>query len=165
MKLSVRHEFACTPDEYWQCFWDPALDAAMQARTGVQRTLLAERDDGKSRYGKYSYKPDKTLPTAAAKVLGTDRLTYEQENHFDPATQTLRWKVIPVVMADKIRAEGTATTRPTPAGCERTIEGIIEVKIPFLGGKIEQAIVDEVLKSYENAAATTRDFLAARRNR
>ncbi len=159
MKLSVRHEFPCTVAEFWTAFWDAELDRRIQRGAGLVRSLTTERTEGTTRFLKYRYTPDKTLPAAVAKVLGTDKLVYDQELTFDGATQHLRWKVIPLIMPEKIASEGTFSVVASPGGCTRTVDGVIEVRIPLIGGRIEAAILQEVEASYASAAAITRAFV------
>jgi hypothetical protein len=160
VKLLIRHTFPVPPEVFWDAFWDNDLDARMQKNTAVHRHLVAEREEGGQRITRYRFVPEKKLPGPVAKIAGTDRLTYEQENRFDPATKVLKWKVFPAILPDKVTAEGTFTVRPTSAGCERVVEGKIEVRVPLVGGRIEQAIVTDVEAAYDTAAEVTRSFIA-----
>lgn len=162
MKLQVRHVFDCTPDEFWTLFWDPAYDAALQARNGneVTRELLEEKDVGGKKHLRYRFTPKKTLPAPIAALAKTDRLIYEQENTFDRASGLLTWKVRPSVVPDKVTAEGTFRVTPRAAGgCERVVEGTIEVRVSFIGGKIEEAIVNDVKGAYEVATTVMADMI------
>lgn len=165
MKLTVRHTFPCTVAEFWEMFWEPAFDERMQAGTAVRRELLGDREEGQTRIQRFRFIPEKTLPGPIAKIAGTDRITYEQENRFDRAAHVLRWKVIPAILADKVTAQGEFTVRAVPEGCERLVDGVIEVRVPFVGGRIEQAILGDVAQAYEAAAQATRDYLQERRSR
>lgn len=164
MKLQVRHVFDCTPDEFWNLFWDPAYDAALQAKSGneVKRELLEEKEVAGKRHIRYRFTPKKTLPGPIAALAGTDRLIYEQENMFDRASGLLTWKVLPTVVPDKVTAEGTFRVTPRAAGgCERVVDGTIEVRVKFIGGKIEEAIVNDVKGAYETATTVMNDLIRA----
>ena len=165
MKLTVRHTFPCTVDEFWEMFWEPAFDERMQAGTAVRRELISDREEGPTRIQRFKFIPEKTLPGPIAKIAGTDRITYEQENRFDSGARVLRWKVIPAILSDKVTAQGEFTVRAVGDGCERLVDGVIEVRVPFVGGKIEQAIVSDVEQAYEAAAKATREYLQERRSR
>lgn len=168
MKLQVRHTFACTPDEFWTMFWDPSYDArlhklAQGKGAEVTREVLSEREEGGKRYIRYRFTPKKTLPPAIAAVAGTDRLVYEQDNVFDRASSVLTWRVIPALLPDKITAQGTFRVVPSGAGCERLVDGQIEVRITFIGGRVEQAIVNDVTGAYEVATTVMNEMIAERR--
>lgn len=163
MKLSIRHTFPCTPDEFWAAFWDPAYDEALSKGTAVRRELLEDRTDGNLRVQRFRFVPERTLPGPIAKLAGTDKLTYEQENRYDLAGRSCTWKVVPAVLTEKVTAEGVMAVRAAPEGCERVVEGAIDVRVPFVGSTIEKTIVESIESGYEQAAQVTREFLAARR--
>jgi len=163
VKLFVRHSFNVPPEVYWEAFWDPALDEKMQQGTSVKRELLVDRTEGDVRIQRYRFTPEKTLPGPVAKLIGTDRITYEQENRCDMKTGILNWKVYPAFLADKVTAEGIFTVKPTATGCERIVDGKIEVRVPFVGGRIEDTIVRDVEAGYENAAKVTEKWLAEKK--
>jgi hypothetical protein len=158
VKLSVRHTFPVAPEVFWELFWDPGYDERMQRGSTVTRTLIADKTEGRIRTQRYRMVPQKTLPAPVAKVAGTDRFTYEQENRCDLDAGTIRWKVFPAVMGDKVTAEGTFTVRACAGGCERVVDGVIEVRVMFVGGTVEQQIVKDVQAGYELAAKAFVDF-------
>ena len=162
MKLQVRHVFDCTPDEFWNLFWNPAYDVALQTLNGneVMRELLEERDVQGKKYLRYRFTPKKTLPAPIAALAKTDRLIYEQDNVFDRASGLLTWKVRPSVVPEKVTAEGTFRVTPRASGgCERVVDGKIEVRVSFVGGKIEEAIVNDVTRAYEVATTVMNDMI------
>ena len=53
--------------------------------------------------------------------------------------------------------------RSAPEGCERVVDGKIEVRIMLIGGRLEQAIVSDVEAGYDQAAKVIRDIVAERR--
>jgi hypothetical protein len=163
VKLSVRHTFPCTPDEFWDIFWDPAFDARMQQGQTTLRELLEDREEGPVRIQRYRFTPNKTYPAPMVAAIGTDKISYDVDNRFDRSTKLLNWKVRPSVMSDKITAEGTFVVKPHPEGCERVVDGKIEVRIMLIGGRIEQAIVSDVEAGYEQAAKVVREIVAERR--
>lgn len=161
MKLDVRHAYACSPERFWTMYWDDDFDAMLQRESAVQRTLIEERDEGNVLYRRVKFVPDRELPGPVAKLLGSNKLVYEQENHWDRATNTMRWRVLPTVLPGKLDAAGRFRVLPTASGCEQHVEGEITVNVMFVGGQIEKAIVGEVEKSYTKMAAACREWLRA----
>ena len=96
--------------------------------------------------------PDRELPKPLAKLLGSNKLVYEQQCHLDRSQNQLTWEVIPAVFTDKITAKGTLTVVPTETGCVREVIGDVDVKVRLIGGRIEKAIISDVKKSYDRAA-------------
>lgn len=163
LKLSVRNAFPCSVDEFWAMYWDPQFDEVLQKEARVTRKLLHEETKGDVTTRRVKLTPDADLPAAVAAILGSKKLEYEQENRWDAKARVLHWRVIPTVLPGKLDAAGTMTVRPTSTGCEQVVDGSIVVKVMLVGGKIEQAVVDEVSRSYDRAAAACRRWLAEKK--
>ena len=159
MKLFVRHTFDCTPERFWQMYWDPEFDAMLQKEAGVTRELLEERKEGDVVVRRLRVIPDRELPSAASAVIGTKKLVYEQENRWDERNGVLQWRILPTILPGKLDAKGSFRVNATPGGCEQLVEGDITVNVRFIGGQVEKAVVGEVEKSYERTAATCREWL------
>ena len=160
MKLDIRHTFPVTPDEFWAMFWDEEFERRNAQSATVLRELISERTDGQVRVQRWRYTSTRPVPAPMAKILGIDRISYEQDNRYDPVAKTLTWKVIPMAMADKVTAEGTFTVRPIgTTDCERIVSGTIEVRVMFVGSKVESMILDAVTSAYETGAAQVQAFI------
>lgn len=147
MKLEIRHAFPCTVEQFWESYWDPEFDRELQANSPIRRELLGDTTAGTVRTLRQRYHSNVELPGAVRSVLGMDRLTWDQETAVDQATNQLTWKVTPPLYKDKVKAMGTMTVRATATGCERVIEGDIEVPVPIFGKKIEQGVVENLKKN------------------
>lgn len=141
-------------------YWDDAFDEVLYETTGVRRELVASREEGGIIIRRLRFVPDRDLPAPAASLLGTKRLTYEQENRFDPARDELAWKVLPTVLPGRLSAQGRFRIEELPGGCEQVIEGEIVVSVPLVGGQIEKAVVAEVERSYARTAVAARQWIA-----
>lgn len=166
MQIAIRHEFACSPAEFWEIFWEPEYDRILDEAAGTKRIVLREwAEDGKrcwiSRFEAVGETRD-----ASRALLGSSLLGFEQENRFDAIAGVLEWKVIPDmgVARAAVDARGVLFVRPAPRGCERIVEGTIRVSVPFLGPRIEEAIRDQVQSSYESAARATSELIVRRRS-
>jgi len=162
MRLNVSHRFGCDPDTFWKMYWDDSFEEVLNSSTDVQRTLLDESDDGTIYYRKLRFTPDKDLPRPAAKVLGSSKLIYEQENTFDRTKSEMVWKVLPSLLPGRLNASGLMKVTPEGSGCCLQVTGDIEVKVRFVGGQIEKLVVGQVEQSYVKLAAAARKWLAER---
>lgn len=159
MKLFVRHTFDCTPERFWEMYWDPAFDEALRRDAAVRRDVLEERTEGTVSIRRLRFTPERELPGPVASLIGTNKLVYEQENRWDSSSGTMDWKVIPTFLPGKLDAGGQFRVRAIPGGCEQVVEGDITVNVRFIGGQIEKSVVAEVERSYEKTAATCREWL------
>jgi hypothetical protein len=159
LKLHATHIFNCSVQRFWEIFWDKEYAQMLDAETGVRREILWNREDDTCRVWRVKVIPDDDLPGPVAKVAGTKKFIYEQENQLDRATHCMKWRVIPALQSGKIRAEGTMTIRAIPTGVERVVEGEVQVRIPLVGKRIEKAVVNSVTRSYDKAAEATQKWL------
>jgi hypothetical protein len=162
VKLLVRHPFSCSPEAFWDLYWSPEYDQALDADSEVRRELVVQRDEAGVIYRRVKFIPNKDLPGPIAALIGTPKFTYEQDNWFDRSKSQIRWVVLPGFLQGKFDAAGTLTVKATPAGCELVVEGDFTVHVRFVGGQIEKAVVSQVEQSYERLAAATRTLLAKR---
>ena len=159
MKLHVRHEYPCSPERFWEMYWHDSFDAVLDANSDAKRELIEMKDEGGVLYRRLRFTPNRTLPKPVAKILGSDKLVYEQENFWHKADSIMKWKVLPTVLPGKIRAEGTFEVTPQGSGCVQEVRGDIEVNIRFIGGQVEKAVVEQVEKAYVKIAEAGRQWL------
>lgn len=160
MKLNIRHEYDCTPQQFWTMYWDDEFAEMLQEGSTVQRDVVDERTEGDLSIQRIRFTPDRELPSAVAKMIGTSKLAYDQENKYDEANGVLHWEVLPSFLPDKVKAAGRVTVEDLGNGrCAQVIDGEINVKVTFIGGQIEKAVVAEVEKSWAKTAETAREWL------
>lgn len=159
MDIRITHTFPCDPATYWAVTWDPKVDAEMRAATDADYEVVEDRREGDHQITRTRVRPRKDLPGMMRKALGRERLSYLQEVDTDNLGRRTTWKVIPDVLADRVKCQGTTRVVATPGGCARHIEGVIEVNVPLVGGAIESHIVTELERSWERAADVVRRHL------
>jgi hypothetical protein len=160
MKLNVRYAYPCSPERYWEMYWDDAFDAKLQANSTVDRTVLEESDEGGVLTRKLRFTPQSELPGPVAKIVGTKKLVYDQLNVWSRADSTMTWEVLPTFLsADKFSAKGTFKVVPQTGGCELQIDGDIDVKVRFIGGQIEKQIVAQIDEAYARMHAASLEWL------
>jgi hypothetical protein len=160
MQIRIAHRFPVPPRAYWDGTRSPDLDDEMARESEVDVQVLERRRDGPHSFDRLRMMPRKELPGLAQRALGTQRLSYVQEVEADEAAMTTTWRVVPDVLADKVRCQGTSRVVATPEGCERIIEGEIKVAIPLVGGAVEKIVMEQIERSYERAAAVIRRHLS-----
>ena len=162
MKLNVSHRFGCSPETFWNMYWDDSFEQVLNSSTDVKRELLEEKDDGETYYRKLKFTPDKDLPRPAAKVLGSSKLIYEQENTFHRSKSEMIWRVLPSLMPGRLSAGGVMKVLPDGSGCRLEVTGDIDVKVRFVGSQIEKMVVGQVETSYDKLAQAARAWLSER---
>lgn len=160
MKLSISNHFDCDPETLWSVFNSDAFNERLDAQSGVRRDVVATRNEGGIEVTELRCVSKKELPGFMAKALGSKSLEYMQTSRFDPKTNRLEWSVDPTVLSDRVTAKGTTVVTPQGDGCLRQIEGEITVRLPLVGKKIEQKLMEEIGSSYERAAEIAAEMIA-----
>lgn len=159
MEIRLTHRFQCAPEAYWNLVWDSSFERDVRAEAEVDFTVLEETVEGPRSRTRTRVSPRRELPVLAAKAIGQTRFSYVQEVEADSDTLTTRWRVISDILTEKIHCAGTSRVIAAPEGCERLIEGAIDVTIPLVGSAVERTIVAEITRSYERAAEVLRRHL------
>lgn len=162
MKLSVRHTYPCTPEIFWEMYWDDEFDAQLQADSTVDREVLSEIDEGGVVVRRLRFTPQNELPSPVARIVGTKKLTYEQVNRWDRAAGRMSWEVLPSFLsADKFSAKGVFDVKGVGDGCEMIVDGDITVNVRFIGGQIEKQIVAQIQVAYDRMLDTGKSWLTS----
>lgn len=160
MDFRIAHRFPCSPEVYWKTTHDPEYERLSRG-DDVDTDLLETREEGHVTVERRRVSPRKPLPPLMARGVGRDRLSYVQEVRFDNQAYSSVWKVISDVLPDKVRCGGTSRVVAVPGGCERIMEGRIEVDVFMVGGAIEKHILGELQRGYDNAAAVLTRLIPA----
>ena len=88
---------------------------------------------------------------AVRKVVDPKRLTWVEESELDRQTHRTTWRIVPDHYGSMIRGHGTfSLSEVSAARTRRVTEAELRVNVPFVGGKVERAIVSGLK---EHAAA------------
>lgn len=156
MRLHLEHDFDCSADRYWEVAEGGEIEDELAAAGGATHEELDRRSDERETYVRKRITAKRDIPAAMKKVLGTDSISYEMEVWRDKATNKGRWKITPMVLQGRFEGGGTVEFRERPGGVTRVISGDLSVKVPLIGKKMEQRLVDDVSASYERTTAVIR---------
>lgn len=164
MEFEIRHLFGCEAATLWAILGDPAYQRQANDRAGIDTELLEDRPAGPGqRLVRVRVVPRQTLPPAMARAVGTDRLTYVQEQRWRADTQLIQWSLHFDRLADRVRCRGQLAILPRAQGqCERLIRGELVVNVPLVGGMMEQKAIEGVRRSYDNTARVLEDWIRQR---
>ena len=164
MKLKVSYAYNCTPEAYWQMYWDDAFDAKLQEGSTVDREVVEEREEEGVLHRRLRFTPHAELPSPVARLIGSKKLVYDQANAWHKSDSVMTWEVLPTfISADKFAAKGTFKIVPTAGGCEMHVDGDIDVKVRFIGGKIEQEIIKNIDAAYAKMHHSALEWMTSNR--
>ncbi len=163
MKFRVEHTYeGVSFPEYESLHFDEGFNKALAESVKLGRTLL-KLDRGPTTLVRHvRIEPAREIPGPVAKLLGGNKLSYVEEVDYELGKGRGRWKTITSVLTDKIDSQGTLELVAVPGGVKRIVTGDIKVSVFGVGGIIEKFVVSDVEKSYDAAAAFTREWLKKR---
>lgn len=161
MKFRVEHTFrGISLDDYEKLYFDEAFNIELCQTVKLARELLDLQNEGGTLRRVVKIGPERVLPMPAAKILGTDRIDYEEHLDYVFGSYRASWKTISSVMSDKIESSGTVVFSKAGAdGVTRVVQGDIKVRLFAVGKVVEKIIVAETEKSYTDAAQFTQAWI------
>jgi hypothetical protein len=163
MKFRVEHLYeGVTFPEYEQIHFDEGFNTELSESVKLGRTLLKLDRTAERIVRHVKIEPAREIPGPVAKLLGGNKFSYVEELEYEIGKGRGRWRTITSVLTDKIDSQGTLELVSAPGGVKRVVAGEIKVGIFGVGGIVEKFVVSDVEKSYDAAAAFTREYLKKR---
>lgn len=152
MKTSLRHDLPCTPDQFWEVFFDQDLNEKMYREAlgctdVVYESQSGDIENGLERVLRSTQPMD--VPSAVKKVMGEATTTVETGTFADGVWS---FEMRPTTMADKVQMNGKTRVEATDDGCVRIFD--IEGKVKIFGiGKIIEGVIDKQSKEAQDDTA------------
>jgi hypothetical protein len=159
--FDIVHEFTCSPERFWEVFFDDAFNAALNPRVGLrERRFLELEDTPTHKHWKVLALPERELP-GFVKAFVSGELGYVETASFDKVANRIDCKVEPTLMKEKIEIASTYTLETiAPGRLKRSYVGSVNVKVPLVGRKAEEFIIRDMSASYDKTAVFTNEWLA-----
>jgi Protein of unknown function (DUF2505) len=163
MDLRADLAFPASPDEVVAMLRDPDYVRLRAARTGGSDITVDVRDEGDA----VVITSERTLPTdrfpAIARKLVGEGLRIRQVDRWRPAGDG-SWVGASEVraVAAPARVSGRMAMTANGAGSRETVEATVTASVPFVGGKLEQLMTDQVLKALKTEERVAAQWLARR---
>lgn len=159
MNFSFAHEFDIDVAGFWKVFFSDEFSTELYKQLAMKsRTVSEFKDDGKTLTRVQKLEPSTPLPGWAQSVIGD--ISYVERNKLDWSKNAMDVVIEPVAQRERIDFKGVFAV--TPLGdkrCKRTFEGSVKISIPFLGGRIEKYMMEQVRDGYDTAAKVTKQFI------
>lgn len=162
-EVTVRHEIDTDEATFWsKVFFDEGFNKQLfekELKFPGWKVLDAKDDDAKTTRRVQVDPPVADLPGPMKKAVG-DRFAYTEDGTFDKKTKRYTFKIIPSALADKTKMSGEIWVEPIgDKKVRRMCKISVEVKVFMIGGMIEERILNDVKKAYDDGAAFTNRFI------
>jgi len=157
----IAHEFRCPSLElYWRVYFDDSHVANLDEQTGVDvRTLVERREDDDTVFRHLEIKPKRQLPAFLRKLVKRE-LGFSQKETFFKRENRIEMEVIPTIFPGRSEIKSVYTAEMVgPDKLVRAYEGTISIKVPIAGRKVEKAILEDMIRSYEVGTQVTQKRL------
>ena len=117
------------------------------------RKVLELKKDGRNFYRKTSWCVHGQIPKVAQKIVSPDMLTFDEESTWDGKKGIFKTKLNPHFLKGTLMYTSTSSwSNANGTHTVREFEGVVEIKIPIIGGMLEKTIVDYLKKNTEENA-------------
>ena len=158
MRFTIEQRFSAPVERVEAALVDPAYLERLSTLPKLGRpTLLHRREDGEVVHQSVRYAFVGDLNAAVRRVVDPQRLTWVEEATIDRTTHVTTWRIVPDHYGHLLRAQGTFRLID---GTTRIAEGDLKVSVPFVGGKVEQAIVSGLREHAEREQTVLEEWLA-----
>jgi len=162
----VTQRLAGTCDAVLAVYTDPEFYPRLDGLPKIGRPRVLDRKvDGDRITMRVHYTFVASLPSAALAVIDPDRLTWVEETTYDLAAKRSTTRLLPDHYPDRLTASATATFTPDPNDPNRSVRriaGEVDVRMAFVGGKVERAIVEGFEEHLADEERIVNAYLASR---
>ncbi|MDM4772520.1 DUF2505 domain-containing protein [Solimonas sp. SE-A11] len=144
MQFSYKQTFAKDNATVLKMFCDPAYHKALQEALGAMNFRQVDHSDDGTRFMikvSYEVKSSAPLPGFAKKVLG-ETTTVTQTERWDRSSKKGEVIVEPKGLPGKIRC--STSLAESGGSSTKTFDWEVSVKIPLVGGKLEDLIAEDI---------------------
>lgn len=158
--LAIRQLLDCSEEQFWERIFR-SEDFNRYLYEGLGFAYELQEWNPETGYRRAKVWPTHQMPKSVARVLG-ERFSYIEEGAFDPIGERYDFRVVPSVVADRIRAKGTVMIEGiSPRQCERQVTLEITADVLGLGRVIESYFVATTREQYAKNAALVNEYLAS----
>lgn len=159
MRIELRHDLPCTPEQFWEAFFDPDVTERMYTEA-IGATSVEILDQSGDLDSTLARRLEWTLPVDAPgpikKLVGEETTSVEAGTYHDG---TWTYTVEPDAPV-KIQMKGTMTAEPTAEGCVRVFDLDVKVKMIGLGKVFEKFAESQARDAQEKTATFLRGHFA-----
>jgi hypothetical protein len=100
------------------------------------------------------------LPSQAARFIDPDDVAWVEETTWDLPARSARVRFLPEQASSLMKASATTALQADGLETAREVRGELRVRIPLVGGRVEQAIVEGIGGHLEEEADAVADRLS-----
>ena len=157
--MRIEDRFECSAKTLMDLILDSSFDGEVMRAIGMRKEVIEDREIEGGKVEVVRMIPSTDLPSFMKKVVGgSNEYTETRTWTFDKMMNT--WSEKTGFAQDKIDIRGTFVIKPAGDGaCTRVVEGDFSVRIPLVGKKIEEFIIERTKESFQRSTAFTKKWI------
>ncbi len=160
MKFRKELAYEADPDDVFEMLSDPAFrEKVARAQDVVSVDVKVTPSSGGFSLVNDQVQNTKDLPAIAKKIAGDTTRAVTTEEWTTPTTGSMSIST----PGKPTKADGTITLTPGPTGTTEVVELEVKVKVPLIGGKLEQLMANSIDEAYDVEHGVGRAWLAGER--
>lgn len=145
VRFGFEQRWDASPDDVLAVYVDADFWSALDTLTATSAPEVLEVSrSGDRAVVRLHYVLSVDLPSAASRFIDPDNVAWVEETTWDLVRRSAEVRFLPVQGAGLLRASATAVLLADGEETAREVKGELKVRIPLVGGKVEQAIVGGV---------------------
>lgn len=142
MRFHLEQEFRLPLQDVEDAYVDPEfIERLAELPKLGHPELLDQQREGAVVRQRVRYRFEGELSSAVTRVIDPKRLTWVEESTLDRRLHRTTFVIRPDHYGNRLESSGTFTLYGNGTGTRRVAEGEVRVHVPFVGGKVERAIV------------------------
>lgn len=163
MRFRLEQRVPAPPDVVQAAVLDPAYLEQLATLPNLGDPDLLSQDRKASKVvQRVRYRFVGDLSSAVRKVVDPERLTWVEVSEVDVARRHTKFRIEADHYGSMLEASGSIEITAEGEGSLRTATGEVSVRVPFVGGKVERAIVSGLSEHAAAEEAALRAWLANR---
>ena len=160
-KVASQQRYPAAPQAVLAMLLDPGFARERALATGSLAVEASVREDDSARIVTIVRTLPAAVPDVARPFVG-ETLEITEEQAWGPLDAGIALGTFTVGFSGPVRMEGTLRIEPDGDGTLVTSAGEIVAKVPFVGGRIESLVREQVQRYLDREEAIGRDWLASR---
>ena len=161
MNFQIEQRLRGTPEAVVSVLFDTDFVAARSSLPKLgDAELLESTRDGSTGRQRIRLRFTAPLSSAVTAVIDPARLTWVDDATYDLAAHTAEHTIFPDNYADRLSCSYRARLEAVDGGTRRVLDGMVKVRMPLVGGKVERAIVSGLEEHAAAEAAVIDEFLS-----
>jgi hypothetical protein len=160
MDFEISHELAAPADEVARALLDEDFQNSLKDLGPLaDRRVLSQTEQPGGRVRRETRCVLGIDLGAARKFLGSSDPAWIEDATWHPDTSRWEWVIKPEVGGDILRAGGTTEIKAAGDGTLRLVTGMVQIRVPIYGSKVEGWIVEGLEQSYAEEAERLQAWL------